>query len=175
MLFDELTIRQPIEIHGFRLDLLARWWHTKECALVGAPHGEASRHLVGFGKHLLQRPPDVGKAGSHHPNDGEVTRRTPHRFGVPRHVEYCIRRNKLCGQPLAGRVDELRKAMHGELVGFDCHIAYPEAAHSAASVMSLAENADSASLSLNRSTALLLPILMRSASLMLALLNQSAA
>src|SRR6185295_8074131 len=102
-------------------------------------------------------------------------RRPPHRLGVPRHVEYCIRRNELCGQPLAGRVDEFRKAMHGELVGFNCHIAYPKATHSAASVMSLSGNADSASLSLNRSTALLLPILMRSVSLMLVLLNQSAA
>src|SRR3954453_21863419 len=100
MLFDELPLRQTINVHGLDFDSRACWRHTMEGALVRAPHGEACSYLVAFGNHLLQSPLDVREPRSHHRDDRKVTSRTSQRLGVSRDMEDCARRDQLRGQLL---------------------------------------------------------------------------
>ena len=82
---------------------------------MGAPHGKTRSYHVSFGNHLFQRPLDVRKALSHHPDDFAVAHRPTHWLRASRHVEYSFRRDQLFCQFLAGRVDELRKSVHQTL------------------------------------------------------------
>jgi len=64
---------------------------------------------------------EIWKASPHHLYDRKVASRPSHRLRAPGYIENRLRRYKLRGKLLAGRVDKLNKATHDKFIGFCSH------------------------------------------------------
>ncbi len=69
MLFNKLTVRETIKVHGLYDNFSSRGWDTEERSLMRAAHSEAGSYFFSFNHQFVKNPLNIRKACSHHSND----------------------------------------------------------------------------------------------------------